>query len=105
VWTEVFDGVSQGIGSYLITSDPGQAGANDSGQITIYYDVTSGDPVLGSADLGAGSYYGPSTDFSVTAYAQTASATVPEPNSVGLFLSGAAALCAAVGLLHRRPLR
>jgi hypothetical protein len=93
-WTETFDESSQqGIGAYQITSDPTAVGAEDTGQITIDYDVTNGDPLLlGSVDLGAGSYYGPSTAFIVT----VDETSVPEPSSFGLLLSGAAALGVAV---------
>lgn len=92
-WTEAFDGVSQGIGSYQITSDPSEVGASDSGQITISYDVTSGDPLLpGSVDLGSGSYYGNSTAFSVTVDNPTPNSTVPEPATAAMCASALGAL-------------
>ncbi len=98
VWTNLFDGVSQGVGFYIITSDSNQVGANDSGQITFYYNVTDLDPTLpGSVNLGAGSYYGSSTQFSVTVVD-----SVPEPNSLGLLLSGAAVLFAVARRAQRR---
>jgi hypothetical protein len=102
LWTEPFVGSSQGIGAYRITSDISQVGANDFGQITINYDVTDRDPLLpGSVDLGAGSYYGASTAFSVTVDATSES--VPEPTSFGLLLFGAATLSVAAWRGRRRP--
>lgn len=87
-WTETFDGLSQGVGSYRI-SDVAQVGAEDHGQITIDYDVWYGEPgESDSVDLGTGSYYGPDTAFSVI----VDEIPVPEPASFGLFLSGAAAI-------------
>jgi hypothetical protein len=85
-WTETFAGLSQGVGSYRI-GDAAQVGAEDLGQITIYYDVWHGEPgVSGSVDLGTGSYYGSDTAFRVT----VDELPVPEPASFGLFLFGAA---------------
>lgn len=102
-WTQTFDGISQGIGSYQITSDPTQVGANDTGEITINYEVWNGPPgALGSSATGTGygdsTYYGPSTAFSVTVDATS----TPEPGSFDLLLTGAAALCTAAWRARRR---
>ena len=83
-WTEPFDGISQGVGSYQIA---GGAAANaiDSGEITFNFEVYDGDPTTGTqiGDLSQDySYYGTSTEFSVTVDAST-----PEPGSIWLFVA------------------
>ena len=93
-WTETFDGVSQGIGSYLITSDPSQAGANDSGQITIDFDLYNGDPLGPGTYLASYSYYGPSTEFSVTVDAPAPGSATPEPATGTLCAAALGALLA-----------
>lgn len=86
-WTEDFDGVSQGVGAYQITSDPTFAvpGAEDTGEIAFAFQVYAGDPT-DSAQIGddSYSYSGPSTDFSVT----VDGASTPEPGTFELLLGG-----------------
>ncbi len=93
-WVEAFDGVSQGIGVYQITTDPSIAapGAQDTGQITFNFQVYNGDP-LSAAQIGDASYsyYGSSTAFSVTVDA----AATPEPATFSLLLAVAGILAAA----------
>jgi hypothetical protein len=96
-WTELFDGTSNGVGLYQITNNPGTAvpGAQDTGQITFNFQVYNGDPLKGAAQIGNSSYsyYGSSTEFSVTVDA------APEPATFGLFL--AATIAATTILLWR----
>ena len=90
IWTEAFDGVSNGVGAYSISSDPtlALAGAEDTGQVTFDFEVYSGDPTLdGVTDYGGYSYYGPSTDFSVTVDAPLQEST-PEPDTWVLLCTG-----------------
>jgi hypothetical protein len=93
-WTEAFDGVSQGVGAYQITSDLGVAipGAEDTGQITFDFQVYNGDPLNGTqiGNLSGYSYYGSSTAFSVTVDAPAPAA--PEPSNWLLFSAGLGAL-------------
>jgi hypothetical protein len=92
-WMESFDDITQGVGAYQITSDPGIAepGAQDTGQITFDFVIYDGDP-LTADQIGddSYSYYGSSTDFSVTVASST-----PEPATFGLLLTGAGILAAA----------
>jgi hypothetical protein len=96
-WTEDFDGVSQGVGAYQITSDPAiaAAGAEDTGEIVFAFQVYAGDPT-DSAQIGDNSYsyYGPSTEFSVTVDAPS----TPEPGTLELFLAGIGLLAVAYWL-------
>src|SRR6185437_10990298 len=93
-WSESYDGITQGVGAYQITTDPGVAiqGAQDTGEITFDYVVYNGDPLNGGAQIGDGSYsyYGPSTEFGVT--------VTPEPSAGWLAGLG----FAGVGLLAAR---
>jgi len=86
-WTQLFSATATtGVGSYAISANPALAiiGAQDTGQITFNFDIYSGDPATGSpTDLGSFSFYGNSTDFSVT--------VTPEPGTLWL-------LCAAAGV-------
>jgi hypothetical protein len=87
-WTETFDGVSQGTGAYQINSNAAPP-ADDSGQLTFSFQVYDGDP-LSADQIGDSSYsyYGSSTEFSVTVDAPTSS--VPEPASLLLLATGLA---------------
>ncbi len=93
-WTESFDDVLRGVGAYQIVSDPSIAepGAQDTGQITFDFVIYDGDP-LTADQIGddSYSYYGSSTDFSVTVASST-----PEPATFGLLLAGAGILAAAI---------
>jgi hypothetical protein len=92
-WTESFDDISQGAGAYQIVSDPSIAepGAQDTGQITFDFVIYNGDPLTaGQIGDDVYSYYGSSTDFSVTVASST-----PEPATFGLLLAGAGILAAA----------
>ena len=91
-WTQAFDnGAQTGAGAYQIAPDA-PASAQDTGQITFDFDVYSGDPALDSAAayLGSYSYYGNSTEFSVTVDAATTA--TPEPGTTWLLIGGAMAL-------------
>ncbi len=98
-WTESFDGISQGVGSYQIVSDPTIAlpGAEDIGQIAFDFQVYQGDPTT-TQQIGDPSYtyY---ADESVSVVAPT-----PEPATFGLFLISAVLLGAArIARPSRRP--
>jgi len=97
-WTESFDGISQGVGLYPITTDPGNAvpGAQDIGQITFNFQVYNGDPLSdGVQQVGDASYayYGSSTAFAVTVDAAPSGS--PEPGTFGLLVMGTGMLAAA----------
>ena len=86
-WTENFDGVSEGIGAYQISNDPtiAEPGATDTGEFTFDFQVFNGDPTNGGVvigDLSGYSYYGSSTDFSVTVV------PAPESSTMVLFAAG-----------------
>ena len=93
LWTEIFDRSSKGVGLYQITTNPGAAvlGAEDTGQITFSFQVYNGDP-LSAVQIGDGaySYYGASTEFSVT----VTGPSTPEPTTFVLLLGGAADILA-----------
>jgi hypothetical protein len=93
-WAQAFDGVSQGVGAYQITTDLGIAvpGALDTGQITFNFNVYNGDPLTATqiGDLNSYSYFGPSTTFSVTV--DTPAATAPEPGSALVLSTALSAL-------------
>jgi hypothetical protein len=89
-WTEDFDGLSQGVGSYQINSSA-LPGDKDSGQVTFDFQVYNGDPAT-ATQIGddSYSYSGSSTDFSVTV--ESPSAVTPEPASLILLATGLGAL-------------
>jgi len=89
-WTEAFDGLSQGVGSYQINSSA-LPGDEDSGQVTFDFQVYNGDPAT-ATQIGddSYSYSGSSTDFSVTV--ESPSAVTPEPASLILLATGLGAL-------------
>jgi hypothetical protein len=79
-WTEAFDGVSQGAGSYTI--DPSALyPATDDGLLSVYFDIYDGDPGNGGNYLSSSLVQ---AGFEVE--------TVPEPGPVGLLLGGLSAL-------------
>ena len=104
-WSQDFDGVSLGLGSYQITTDPIAAvpGAQDSGQLTLYFQIFNGDPLNETTQQVGNdsySYFGSSTQFSVTVDQVTSSA----PEAATPQMLCVAALSALVTLLIRRRL-
>ncbi|MFN0169284.1 MAG: PEP-CTERM sorting domain-containing protein [Bryobacteraceae bacterium] len=76
-WTEVFDGVTQGIGAYLLDSGAIPFSQN-TGQVLVSFDTYDDDPSNGGQQTGSSSF---SVPFSVTV---DAPAAVPEPSTLGL---------------------
>jgi hypothetical protein len=105
IWTESYDGVSQGAGLYQITTDPSAAepGALDSGEMTFFFQVYNGDPFSGGVQTGddSYSYYGPSSAFSVSVDAPAGPVPTPEPPPLVLLLVGGGVLI--VGRRHLVP--
>jgi hypothetical protein len=91
-WTEVYDGSSQGAGSYTI--DPGAlAPDNDQGLFSVYFDFYDGDPGNSGNYLSSSSVQ---TSFEVDSEASS----VPEPGTLSLFFC--ASMIFAAALLWRR---
>lgn len=106
LWSETFDGVSQGVGSYQIVSDPSVAvpGAQDSGEITFNFQVYNGDPLNGGVQIGndSYSYYGATTQFAVTADAPPQGA--PEA-ATGLLMGTGLAMAAVTKAVKAKSWR
>jgi len=100
-WTEVFDGISQGIGSYAL--DPGAIPfSQNTGQLMVFFDIFNGDPTNGGIQTGSDFV---SAAFSITVDAPAPS--VPEPATLGLTFLALAVFAAdrakrPVGLLGAR---
>ena len=92
-WTETFDNVSQGIGSYTIPNSA-ELSAEDSGSILVSFDLFNSDPSDGGNQTGSSSVSAP---FTVDV---APIAPVPEPSSLALTVTGR-----ALGLLLARCLR
>jgi hypothetical protein len=78
-WSEVFDGVSQGLGSYTVFPSAAPF-AEDRGEVLVNFDVFNGDPTNGGGQTGSSSV---SAAFVVDIGAPPATST-PEPATVGL---------------------
>ena len=87
-WSEVFDGVSRGIGSYAISSSAAPF-AQNSGLILVNFDIFDGDPLNGGNQIDSSAI---SAAFTVNI---ASSSEVPEPSTFALM---AAALGVAFAL-------
>jgi hypothetical protein len=78
-WSEVFDGVSEGVGSYtaFLTAGPF---AEDRGFVQVNFDIFSDDPFNGGAQTGSSSASAPF----VIDIGTPPSADVPEPSTMAL---------------------
>jgi hypothetical protein len=87
-WSETFDGVSQGIGSYAIASNAALF-AQDSGQILVSFDEFNGDPTNGAVQTGSSKV---SAEFTVNI---APAAQVPEPSTLPLVAAASVLIFAA----------
>jgi hypothetical protein len=77
IWMETFDGLSQGVGSYAISSSAALF-AQDSGSILIGYDLFNGDPTVTGMQTGSSSV---STAIAVNV---APGSQTPEPATFGV---------------------
>jgi len=94
-WTQIFDGISEGAGSYAIAAGAIPFSQN-SGLLLFSFDVFDGDPTLGGAQIDSDSESAP---FTVTVTEPVN--VVPEPATFGLLAFGLMGLIAP----SRRRLR
>jgi hypothetical protein len=79
-WSETFDGITQGIGSYAISSSA-KLFAENSGQILVSFDKFDGNPASGGGQTGGSSV---SAAFTVDV---APASNVPEPSSLVLTMA------------------
>ena len=94
IWTEAFDGVSQGAGSYAV-SPTAVLFAQNNGFLLVNYDIFDGDPLAGGNQIGSESR---SSAFTVNIADSPSS--VPEPSTFAL-VGGILAMAVAFGSLVR----
>jgi hypothetical protein len=87
-WSQAFDGVSQGLGSYTVFLSSAPF-AEDTGLVMVNFDVFNGDPTNGGAQTGSSSVTAP---FTVDIAAPPATG-VPEPSTI-VVTAAALLLCA-----------